>query len=1026
MLFRSPDLAGIIELVPDALYDVNYTKLDTMSETNVAAQTNDELTNLIKDAGDGKIRIHSVSAPYELDPLESEKMSVGSAEAVPKKEVPPVNALEKTYADVDVARKEVAMGDEVSLSPPEPVNTAEEVTRHVRRVLEEEEIVIIDNDVIKTIESIKDSRPDVISRLQEDQNVSELQTHVLSEAKTETERYIEEKKRIGKTSLYVGGETVTTENIGKEDSEVESLHEMAVTPIGQLRLKALEIAHKFYGGVALAKAEMERLNTENPIRTRVIAKLQGEVNAYQQSIDSLTQQLAVATEESTDEKIREVAAQIPAYIAEFEGKVKDLNQQLNHHTEFMTRLQVAIQQQQLKLQQVQDEYTPQIQEYKDNVTKGKTEALRLLATGEYPVKDVTQGEVIDGWNELVDLVERNMAKMESLQDTFPSPTNAQGIQPAQNLPAPSPKSSEYAFRLQMLINFGKFVNDYSFLNLGDPVDWTKRLLGKELFMKWDVKAEPKSFKTLKEHIVQRIVGIDRRKLYNDLFAAAVAQEEIIKPIHDEIAEVHKPKTKEYEIAVDHLKLIMFGALHEIRVSKDDPMLFQRSLVGLGLPHFNTLSGQRYAEYRAALELMEVGINPFNDDWSISDKPEIRKAMDKLKKQNPSWALKMDPLFHWNKLSPKMKQYTSHIKSQYYARLGYEQVLRGVFSHQAVYDRDHLGWAHRASVKKGEQAAAEKTGRKTLLSSLDDPQQKHDTPWDYWAWTTDSGMIPIMDPALLVREYITDSLTRIEQQNLLDDLKARPAPLPNITLNLVEHAEAVMARFKVGKDKANAILEAHDFVKINPASGLATWITGQYRVPYVHKSVHDLITRILFKNPPGKIMRGWLWLNQGVKRVIMLTPPMFALQIASTPAAWHFTDLVKKVGRGDWQGAKGDASRIWNNIIRPTIPFGDINNLKLKGDNPGVKIFKVASLFLPFQRFIREGLIEGTKIAKGTYDPLRYLKTGNYDFNFLKLAMKHGIPGMNFDWAMLGLFERQMTTGHPLEKKIGRASCRERV
>ena len=330
------------------------------------------------------------------------------------------------------------------------------------------------------------------------------------------------------------------------------------------------------------------------------------------------------------------------------------------------------------------------------------------------------------------------------------------------------------------------------------------------------------------------------------------------------------------------------------------------------------------------------------------------------------AKKPEGLF-FNLLPPHAKNTVLWAKADVEKQLLKSMLEAGVFDNSNLYENVKRGFGHRVWDKEEFQRGA---GVKSDLTDEKFQAQKYDTYSEFLveAGKTDTRgarLIVSEDFTLNVSDYVADSLDKVQNQRTLNILKEignpeRPGKF------LVEYAK----NWGKNQEKAQGLLTEAGYTKMPAASGLARKTKGGFSVPWVHKSIEQIISQITEVRTAEGYAKVWLKLNGLIKRHVMFSPNLFALQIASTPMVW--IGPVKALKHG----------------IKPIAAF----DIFRKGPQQAKARFR------------------GDLDASGA---LSHLKGQEYNMEVLKLGLERGLRGFDVAFEMDRIFDKTQTnTKHP--------------
>jgi len=557
--------------------------------------------------------------------------------------------------------------------------------------------------------------------------------------------------------------------------------------------------------------------------------------------------------------------------------------------------------------------------------------------------------------------------------------------------APTEGAQLASFRLRMALAFTKFFDARNALKSG-AFDTMAAWVGEERVSRWEERARmrkgTKIFeKDIQDTLVGKLVSLKDKAPFNAMVAAKIQNECVVEPIYRIVkAEGYKVSktgpTPAFKLRQAFYEKVMQLAAHEIYTDGKNMSSYKPSDVGKNLPHANNEVMQDYLIMRAAMYLMGQGRNPWKADKSI--KPEMWKMIEAVIAQSPQWAKAREPMAYFSMLPAKLQAHLVYSKNVM-TRLGNDQIALNIWDASNIAKKERTGWMHR-TVQKVEAQKLVGGVKQTPLRTQTTPSQRYETPEEFYFDQVGHplrkpggsyGLIPIDNYGMMLGEYIKESMTRIDYQKAINYFKKLPSPMSG--LNLVEHLPSVAKKLGIDEQQATNLLTKNHFRLINEAPGFSEWIGGSFQVPWIHIDAFNLVTEMLKMRETGQLMKGWLGMNSLVKRVVMPTPYMFMVQIASTPMA----HMPSKIGE----------------FLQPIVPFGDFKTVGLKSIIP---------------RLMRNGFAIGGEIVKGEYSPTAHLQDG-YDLALLSLLVQNGMPGFDFEQSMAMMFEKTMSNMHPAER-----------
>lgn len=305
------------------------------------------------------------------------------------------------------------------------------------------------------------------------------------------------------------------------------------------------------------------------------------------------------------------------------------------------------------------------------------------------------------------------------------------------------------------------------------------------------------------------------------------------------------------------------------------------------------------------------------------------------------------------------------------------VASGVLDASNMYDNIKRGFGHRVYDKVEWQKAQGGFGSKGLKGTSPEAQ-KYETLAEFLTIEGEKGrgLIAIEDFAISVGDYVADGLQRTQDQSTLNALKQIPNP---------EYAGKSIVTYKrewlkEKDDKGNimtpeAAMTRAGYSLMPSASGLSRSSKGGFEPPWVHNSIVKTIEQLEAQRGSNVALDAMIKLNGLVKRHVMFSPNMFALQIASSPFIW----LPK--------------STAWRTAVEPVLTG----------------------------KLIRKGLEFGGMKRRGEItSEFQHLQNQGYDPETLTLAWKNGLRGFDSSYSIEVFLDKAKDTTHPAFKtKAGR-------
>lgn len=329
---------------------------------------------------------------------------------------------------------------------------------------------------------------------------------------------------------------------------------------------------------------------------------------------------------------------------------------------------------------------------------------------------------------------------------------------------------------------------------------------------------------------------------------------------------------------------------------------------------------------------------------------------------------------WNLLPEPLKAMQIHMKRNCQNVMLDRMLKSGVLDDADMYDSVMNGYTRAVYRKKGPQAEAPRQGKNpNTLKSADYPQKRWKTHAEFVEAGEQGGWIPVSDYSVSMADYVGNSTHLLRMQDQLNFIKGVDEN-GNPT-----HPNPEDARFPIvghigdrygGVELTNDLAQKLGYIEMNEAPGLRKKAKGGWRAPMVHKSIADTV-RYIYSPKEIEQLRGVKQLNGLVKRMVMWSPRLYAMQIASSP--WL------------WIGGK----QAWKHGIKPLVTF-DIE---------------------------RKGLVLGKDILKGQDSLYGHLKDEVYDPVLLEKFMQYGIRGFDYNYIMNMLFDSTKAEKHPLRRSM---------
>lgn len=400
----------------------------------------------------------------------------------------------------------------------------------------------------------------------------------------------------------------------------------------------------------------------------------------------------------------------------------------------------------------------------------------------------------------------------------------------------------------------------------------------------------------------------------------------------------------------------------IRIAKDYGITFKNKLEE---QKYNKII--KFVEMLAGEEVMTSKDPKKFSTTNIGSQRMFRTA-DEAKVFNATYKEALEALKPYHKWIPDPKAYTEHpklaffnlllpghqgiittMKSQTENPLLQEAVKKGLLDDSYIIQRNQDGFQHRVWDYTDQQ----KRKGMSVSNLLRDNQFVGDhwlTGYEFYQHALEKKLVPKMDYALSVGDYIYDVLQKIEKQNFFPTIKILPHPdYPDELSAVVYEGVDDLLEVKAGDKQWHAKAVELGYREFKPATGLVKWSKGRFLPAFVYSPLADKLESILITaqdKPLNWLLRGSSRINSFIKRyMIMFAPNMYLMQILSSPWLW--------VGPG----------AAWRT--------GGIKSI-LTGE------------------YVWKGIPEGIKVLKGEIDATEYLKKAWYDPKKMRIFLQHGI------------------------------------
>lgn len=262
--------------------------------------------------------------------------------------------------------------------------------------------------------------------------------------------------------------------------------------------------------------------------------------------------------------------------------------------------------------------------------------------------------------------------------------------------------------------------------------------------------------------------------------------------------------------------------------------------------------------------------------------------------------------------------------------------------------------------------------KRVLQSTDVPQKKYRTYAEFVESTNSGvngvGLKAVESYSASVGDYVQTSLRKLNQMNTINQLSTIKNPDSKHNLALITYTQDPYVREAVEKDsiynRPEGLLTSEGYVQLKEAEGLVRHHKGQFQRPWVHESIAKVLENWYIAKEPLAKLQAWNRLNGVAKRIIMLSPYQFALQIVSSPALWL------------------KPSEIFKTSIDPML-------------NP-----------VTLAKGVKQSFQERDK-------PFAHIENKGYDFGRMELFIKHGMKAFNPNWFLTTLYDTAGLEKHPL-------------
>jgi len=247
----------------------------------------------------------------------------------------------------------------------------------------------------------------------------------------------------------------------------------------------------------------------------------------------------------------------------------------------------------------------------------------------------------------------------------------------------------------------------------------------------------------------------------------------------------------------------------------------------------------------------------------------------------------------------------------------------------------------------------------------------------FAEETGGALKPVKNYAASAGWYTKEYLIRIHQQSIIEQFKGVRNASSDHDIAVITYTEDVRTLSEALGYKSPAdFLVDQGYDRMDNAQGLTKHWRGKFLRPWVHRSVRHTINRFYLEPQErvGVIAEINKWAGR-MKRLIMMMPHQFALQITSSSWLWGEGDAGEKM------------KKAWVNGLEPMF-------------NP-VKIAKGMKLG-------RDRLEDPFKGQSEDYEQ------NVIDQKLLELFIRHGLRAMNQSWMQEALFDTEKYAKHPMD------------
>ena len=548
----------------------------------------------------------------------------------------------------------------------------------------------------------------------------------------------------------------------------------------------------------------------------------------------------------------------------------------------------------------------------------------------------------------------------------------------------------------------------------EPIDYLMKWFGKDAVSRSKRQISRLDILTY----AQPIYEVKRMQERNGAFAGKVVHDVFTTTINDEVKRLGLKGVLK-DIHRDYLQFMTTRAGEDIGTNGKTSSTFWPSDWGRAGGFSTQEQGYAYAYLRAIEEIWSTHRRPLDSTNKV--KPHFKKEVDDIIASNPQWQQNRDLMYYFKKLPISLQDAVVFWKCDFETPMRDASIDAGMWDSADIYRREQAGYTRRQA-KLPEDQLQEGGYQRGMASEMQrqnyTPQREQDSWEEFYLSTSNSDMSPILNMSALAREYLFEGYQRLGYQALQDKFKRMPNP-EDVNYDIVEFTHSIIRKLGLKDDPQKGTAaeqaEAHlsnklHYMKIHEAPGFAEWHRGSFKSPFVHKDVYKLIDAICSARRKGNWTSLWLGMNQLAKRSIMLTPHMFAVQIASTPFVWQTVYGTGALATGKFKKSFEHYKNAWKTIA-PLIPFGTLTQKERRAE---IKTFK-QGLMSAIPELYTRGLSLGTRIRRGAVDPGEHFRNQGFNSHKLSLFAKHGMSSFSFDVAMANLFEKNMTSKDPMDR-----------